>query len=234
MKFSDRLAALGFSSYSEYLASPIWATFKNKYRESNRPQRCLVCKSDQIELHHHNYDNLGKELLSDVDPLCRTHHEQVHVILAENNWFVDKTAKVIERIKFERQPVRIQNLRHSRKKKDPSEKAERKRKRLEQLAEDQKTAREYMAREQVRALTFLMKQGITNIHVPLDYVPVVGDPNVARYLKILKKAKDRKPNPEEDVKVRKKAWDAAHSSRDWNDPNFAFRAIVAGLRPNRR
>ena len=32
----------------------------------------------KVELHHHTYDRLGCELLTDLVPLCRQHHAAVH------------------------------------------------------------------------------------------------------------------------------------------------------------
>jgi hypothetical protein len=43
------------------------------------PQGCQVCGAKQVDLHHRNYKRIGgKEHLSDLVPLCREHHEQVH------------------------------------------------------------------------------------------------------------------------------------------------------------
>lgn len=77
-RFGERLHALGFSSYAEYLNSDHWHNFRKAYRESGRPRVCAVCGASPIQLHHHTYDRLGREPLDDVTPLCRPHHEAVH------------------------------------------------------------------------------------------------------------------------------------------------------------
>jgi hypothetical protein len=58
----DRLAVqIGHRSYQHYLSSSHWKNFRKKYRESDRPQKCIVCGSPNFILHHKTYDNLGNE-----------------------------------------------------------------------------------------------------------------------------------------------------------------------------
>ncbi len=80
-KFSDNLIRLGFASYAGYLRSARWTAFKATYAQSNRPKTCAVCDSKSIQLHHHDYTRLGKEVPTDVTPLCRGHHIAVHELL---------------------------------------------------------------------------------------------------------------------------------------------------------
>lgn len=94
-KFHAKLRDLGFATYADYLASDLWLHFKSTYKRSNRPQRCMVCQSNQIELHHNDYSRLGCEKLTDVVPLCREHHEAVHAVLTQRLWQVDKTTDAI-------------------------------------------------------------------------------------------------------------------------------------------
>lgn len=54
LTFKDRLASLGFASYADYLASDHWIAFRRLYRQSEHPQRCAVCKTDLVQLHHIN------------------------------------------------------------------------------------------------------------------------------------------------------------------------------------
>lgn len=65
---------LGFSSYQDYLRSAHWAAVKKRYRQSDREQACIHCGDPAYELHHLSYARLGRELLDDLVPLCRTHH----------------------------------------------------------------------------------------------------------------------------------------------------------------
>lgn len=91
MKFKDRLLRLGFACYADYLDSGHWQSFRGRYRKSASQLTCKVCDDPRIELHHTTYERLGHERMTDVVPLCRSHHEQVHKLLKANNWFVNKT-----------------------------------------------------------------------------------------------------------------------------------------------
>lgn len=82
--FKASLRSLGYEAYSDYLKSPHWVSFKNEYRESGLSMCCTVCGQKKIQLHHHTYIRLGKELLTDVTPLCRFHHGAVHEWLKES------------------------------------------------------------------------------------------------------------------------------------------------------
>lgn len=99
MTFKDRLKSLGFDSYNAYLRGEHWKSFKSSYRASGHPMRCAVCGGKKIQLHHHDYSRLGAEVFTDIDPLCGDHHEEVHLILRNNGWRVDQTAKVIYQIR---------------------------------------------------------------------------------------------------------------------------------------
>lgn len=99
MKFVARLTELGCASYKDYLKSEHWKDFKKRYQESGRKMRCAVCEGGPIQLHHHTYDNLGKEELSDVTPLCGPHHEEVHALLKRDNKFVRETQWAISVLK---------------------------------------------------------------------------------------------------------------------------------------
>ncbi len=95
--FSDKLAELGFASYEAYLAGEHWQQFKAEYKGSGRSMRCAVCDTKPIQLHHHTYVRLGCEQLSDVTPLCRSHHIEVHEYLkASGLIYVEQTHKAVE------------------------------------------------------------------------------------------------------------------------------------------
>jgi hypothetical protein len=97
--FHDRLAALGFGSYADYLAADHWKDFKQQYRESGRPRTCAVCGGGLVQLHHHDYSRLGSESLDDVTPLCREHHAAVHGWLKANGKMVNATHKAVAALK---------------------------------------------------------------------------------------------------------------------------------------
>lgn len=110
-EFSDKLAALGFSSYGEYLESSHWKEFKQRYRTSGASMRCRVCGAGRIQLHHHTYIRLGQEAIGDVTPLCREHHQAVHEWLkTSGRIFVEFTHEALAALGANeptRQPVRL-------------------------------------------------------------------------------------------------------------------------------
>lgn len=77
-----------FSSLSEYYDSKMWSDFRNKlvklYRETGK-WNCWACKcgGDRFDLHHIDYDNLGKFNIREIDDikvLCKPCHSAVHEI----------------------------------------------------------------------------------------------------------------------------------------------------------
>lgn len=98
--FYGRLRELGFSTYAEYLAADHWRQFKEQYRAAKLPMKCAVCEAKPIQLHHHTYQRLGCELLTDVDPLCRGCHQAVHEWLKRHkNNNVQATHKAIKALR---------------------------------------------------------------------------------------------------------------------------------------
>lgn len=86
------------SGYREYLRSPHWKEFRQRYRESDLPQRCLGCKDPAYELHHVDYSRLGCEELTDVIPLCRGCHQRVHDYADRRRMGVKETGKILRRL----------------------------------------------------------------------------------------------------------------------------------------
>jgi hypothetical protein len=80
-EYYNRLQQLELSCLEEYQKSEHWQSVKWRYRESDYPQRCLVCGSRDYVLHHRSYARLGEEQLFDLVPLCQMHHEQLHELL---------------------------------------------------------------------------------------------------------------------------------------------------------
>lgn len=74
-----RLAALGYTTYGEYLQGEHWRRTRERYRRSTLPQDC-VCGDDEVHLHHTTYERLGGENLTDLTPLCRRCHAMVHAL----------------------------------------------------------------------------------------------------------------------------------------------------------
>lgn len=72
------LSSIGFSSYSEYLASPVWRALRKKvYAEKGRS--CVLCGGDATELHHNRYhaNDLTGETTRFIVPICRGCHESI-------------------------------------------------------------------------------------------------------------------------------------------------------------
>lgn len=67
--------------YKSYLLSKHWKNFRLKFinwKLFDNKCKCCEEKLSYFELHHITYKRLGKELLSDVIPLCGRCHEIVH------------------------------------------------------------------------------------------------------------------------------------------------------------
>lgn len=39
---------------------------------------CVVCGAPEVDLHHLDYDHLGRERLEDLLAMCDVHHEALH------------------------------------------------------------------------------------------------------------------------------------------------------------
>jgi hypothetical protein len=98
ISFKDRLKAVGFDSYEEYLRSDHWAEVHKSYRMSGLPQECMACGDYPFQLHHRSYRRLGHEDLSDVIPLCRSCHYRLHAHAKEYRLGVERTTQVLQDI----------------------------------------------------------------------------------------------------------------------------------------
>lgn len=99
---SNSLKRLNIANYDLYLNSDIWRAFRSKYYKLSKKLYCRVCKSFKIELHHINYSRLGNEMLTDVIPLCREHHEKIHEWLLDRKLEVGYTLSGVSYLKAER------------------------------------------------------------------------------------------------------------------------------------
>jgi len=115
-RFSDRLASLGFSTYNDYLSGEHWLNFRKEYKASGKPKRCAVCNANRYQLHHHNYDNLGKETVEDVTPLCREHHVAVHAWLKTHYmgavWHTSKAVRALRATIATKKPAKKAKANH--------------------------------------------------------------------------------------------------------------------------
>jgi hypothetical protein len=58
------------------------------YKASDRPQVCQ-CGSEDVDLHHLTYERIGAEEMEDLVALCRTCHQDVHVLEARGDIGLD-------------------------------------------------------------------------------------------------------------------------------------------------
>jgi phage terminase large subunit GpA-like protein len=66
------------SRYLSYLRSPAWFALR-KQHFARYGEWCKACGSTQkIHLHHKTYENLGRELMSELVALCDLCHRAVH------------------------------------------------------------------------------------------------------------------------------------------------------------
>jgi hypothetical protein len=97
--FYERLKGLGFQTYAAYLRSPHWLAFKAAYHRENPDAKCLCCWARPVQLHHHDYTNLGGETFEDVTPLCGGCHKGLHDLLKEARRSVSFTEWAVERLR---------------------------------------------------------------------------------------------------------------------------------------
>jgi hypothetical protein len=65
--------------YQEYLQTEHWKHFRDKAL-LNANNKCQVCNEPhQLQVHHRNYDNRGRETFLDVVVLCRSCHARMHL-----------------------------------------------------------------------------------------------------------------------------------------------------------
>lgn len=74
------------SEYEAYIKSPAW----RRTADLIKRERGYVCKRCgyagwNVEVHHLNYDRLGKELLSDLEVLCKPCHDEADKERAREN-----------------------------------------------------------------------------------------------------------------------------------------------------
>lgn len=79
--------------YQQYITSPAWMLRRRWWMIEHRCRTgqsaaCAVCGSrTDLELHHHDYQRLGRERYEDLVPLCAAHHRHVHDVYdASRTW----------------------------------------------------------------------------------------------------------------------------------------------------
>lgn len=74
----DGLKMLGFSSYQQYLKSPLWQAVKCKVFAVNGKE-CLLCNNPASTVHHRKYTALTLigEQLNYLSPICNSCHKMI-------------------------------------------------------------------------------------------------------------------------------------------------------------
>ena len=65
-------------TYEKYLNSPAWQVKRDAVMDRDGGQ--CVCGAHATEVHHKNYDNIGKEPLEELVALCEDCHKRVHTL----------------------------------------------------------------------------------------------------------------------------------------------------------
>jgi len=66
------------SEYSEYLSTSKWAWYRSKILKRDN-HKCTECNSSEnLNVHHLTYRNLGCEQMKDLITLCRKCHKEAH------------------------------------------------------------------------------------------------------------------------------------------------------------
>lgn len=88
-----------WNNYSEYLQTLHWKKIRETYfNDPDTLKKCYVCDyGGNLQLHHKNYERLGRELLTDLLPLCKHCHKNVHIYLDKNGGSLKSAAKRYKR-----------------------------------------------------------------------------------------------------------------------------------------
>lgn len=98
------LSNLAEINYQEYLKTKYWKKVR-KVMHKTIGRKCELCGSDMfIDVHHFNYNNVGKETLNDLTCLCRSCHGIIHAY--GSTFFTGEF--ITNRKKFEEQ-IKISN-----------------------------------------------------------------------------------------------------------------------------
>ena len=91
-----QLKIFGFTSYSEFIASPLWFEFRKQMRKATSPEECQICGEEvnKFHLHHTSYKGLlNPNNLLWACPLC---HEAIHLPEVEIKSVQDSTEIVMK------------------------------------------------------------------------------------------------------------------------------------------
>ena len=84
--------------YQDYIKSEYWAARKQAYFETHA-KKCAVCGHPDVDLHHVRYGSYGHEKDSDLSPLCRFHHQELHYTIGVRRDTKYQSASVITELR---------------------------------------------------------------------------------------------------------------------------------------
>jgi len=74
---------LGFETYQDYLQSEHWTTLRQSIREERKT--CEACGGNiGLSVHHHTYERVGQEELSDLHLICELCHTAIHTLCGKS------------------------------------------------------------------------------------------------------------------------------------------------------
>lgn len=113
-RLADSLERLGMRNLKEYWASELWAKTKARFRAYKAIKyRCYACHStNQLALHHRNYERLGCEDRKDCVWMCSGCHDAVHALVAQFGIKIHRATKFIQQ---EQMSARMTHRRANRK-----------------------------------------------------------------------------------------------------------------------
>lgn len=88
-------------NYSAYLRSDAWQE-RRKAALKRAGNRCTLCAAtDNLQVHHNSYKNLGNELPEDLTVLCDSCHERHSKFMPRRfDWLGRISSKIFEGIRW--------------------------------------------------------------------------------------------------------------------------------------
>lgn len=81
---TTRLTELGVDSYEAYLQTQHWIDSRSKAHKRPNYNKCEVCSSSDVQLHHSSYTWIGTKFeLRNVNSFCPLHHKLIHEFAKE-------------------------------------------------------------------------------------------------------------------------------------------------------